>query len=165
MKLICQGHYPYSDTSHLQSNHVPGYQTKDTACFFSHSPFEYAKYECLPLIPARAKQTPDPKSPAWKHAAQKYKDGFREISATQSGPNHLDLKLVFKGKPAPPPRLTIIIEPSLKFHIVLGSLPSVDKWNEQTFLCDPLKYLSLCLVSAWFVCQLTVPVSVTVLLL
>lgn len=53
---------------------------------------------CQVLIPARAKQTPDPKLEACCTARQAW-----ETSATLSGPNHLDVKLVFGGKSVPPP--------------------------------------------------------------
>lgn len=46
-------------------------QMKGMAVFFLfHPPFEYAKRGCLLLIPARAKQTPDPKMEACCTARQ-----------------------------------------------------------------------------------------------
>lgn len=45
-------------------------QMKGIAGFLFHSPFEYAKHGCLLLIPARAKQTPDPKLEACCTARQ-----------------------------------------------------------------------------------------------
>ena len=45
-------------------------QTKGIAGFLFHPPFEYAKRGCLLLIPARVKQTPDPKLEACCTARQ-----------------------------------------------------------------------------------------------